>query len=258
MIAYLSISSLLSLIRNFALVYSTPQSLLLDCSIHRHIPFHILPSSLLSTHPVNNFLLWFFSFVTTILLSNQFHLSRPKSMAGAQPRAQAVPPPPNKWQCHICHGGPHLYANTTRCTNIRSNNLPCNHDFCHTLCKKDNEIPPPLSSPQSSLPGLRIAPNPIRSDMPRTPLGCSANFASHEQRNRQNGPSAHPHAGNPCETAQTRRFALLKNKAGCRSRPSPAGWWRCCCCSHLNNPAFNTGRCSLCPHPGPCRWCIQY
>jgi len=55
---------------------------------------------------------------------------------------------PYFWQCHVCFGGPYLYANTTRCINIRSNELACSHDICE-MCKRDKNIPAPLSTDQS-------------------------------------------------------------------------------------------------------------
>jgi hypothetical protein len=54
------------------------------------------------------------------------------------------PFPPTIWQYHVCFAGPHLYANTARCTYIGSNQLPCGHDFCFTHCRKDDEVPEPL------------------------------------------------------------------------------------------------------------------
>jgi Fungal Zn(2)-Cys(6) binuclear cluster domain len=58
----------------------------------------------------------------------------------------------NWWQCHVCKGGPYLYANTIRCTT-------CNHDFCHTLCKEDKNIPLPLTTVQS--PASTATPYPV-------------------------------------------------------------------------------------------------
>lgn len=200
------------------------------------------------------------------LSSSAFHLIClvAFTMAGTQPQAQATPPPPNRWQCHVCHGGPHLYAITTRCTSIRSNNLPCNHDFCHDHCKKDNDIPPPLTTTQSSLPGLHATPKRSHSMLPTTLFGDSTNFARHSRMGRPDSSSTHPPAGkvsrkhHDSETFHTRRSAPRNNDAQCRSRPSMAGWWRCGFCSQMNNPALHTGRCWSCGHPGPCRCCTKY
>ncbi len=173
------------------------------------------------------------------------------------------PPNPVKWQCHVCNGGPYLWANTTRCTNIMSNNLPCNHDFCHAHCKKDNDIPPPLSSPQSSIPGLRCTSNRSRSTLPATLLGNSNDVAAHSRTHGLGGGLAHPSAGNHLRKHRSsgcispRRPVPRNNDAQCRSRPSMRGWWICCGCRNLNNPALCGGRCTVCGHPGPCPSCTS-
>ncbi len=183
-------------------------------------------------------------------------------MAGTQPQTQVTPPNPVKWQCHVCNGGPHLWANTTRCTNLRSDNRPCNHDFCHAHCKKDNDIPPPLSSAQSSIPGLRCTSNRSRSVLPATLLGNPTNVAAHSYTHRLDGGSARPCVGSrlrkhrSLEGMSTRRFTPRNNDAQCRSRPPMAGWWYCCRCSNLNNPDLCGGRC-ICGHTGPCERCTR-
>ena len=185
-------------------------------------------------------------------------------MAGTQPQTQGTLPNPTKWQCHVCNGGPHLWANTTRCTNIRSNNLPCNHDFCHTFCKKDNDIPPPLSSAQSSIPGPRSTSDRSRSTLPSTMVGNSTNVAAHSRTHRLDGGSAHPCAGSCLRKHRSlgymspRRVIPRNNDVQCRSRPSMSGWWKCCQCQNINNPALCAGKCTLCGHSGPGNHCLTY
>ena len=184
-------------------------------------------------------------------------------MAGVHPQAQATPVPPIRWQCHVCLGGPHLYANTTRCTNVRSNNHPCNHDFCHAHCKKDNDIPPPLTSTRSSPPGLgsghqahSTLPPPLTGRFRY--LGGYTNVHNHgtssarqcSRRNSRNHISPEPR--------QSRDSAIRTTDVLPRSRPSMTGWWECCHCRQLNNPGLRTGRCNLCAHPGPCVCCKVY
>jgi len=50
---------------------------------------------------------------------------------------------PTKWQCHQCHEGPHLFAETTRCTNVVDNGITCAHKICDQ-CKIDKLTPSPL------------------------------------------------------------------------------------------------------------------
>jgi hypothetical protein len=52
---------------------------------------------------------------------------------------------PEKWQCHLCKGGPHIYATTPSCTDVLSNRSQCGHQMCHD-CKIDGEIPPQSGS----------------------------------------------------------------------------------------------------------------
>jgi hypothetical protein len=176
-------------------------------------------------------------------------------MAGVQPA------PPEMWQCHICFGGPYLYANTTRCTNIRSNNLPCGHDFCHQFCKKDREIPAPMTTLQSSIPGLRSTYYQPHPTLPKVPVGGSGRSADNRRVNGLDGGSNYARAGQASRnspdpgSAYTRRSAPLNDNPGCRSRPSPRGYWMCCACKELNNPALAIGRCWSCQHPGPCTYC---
>jgi hypothetical protein len=50
-----------------------------------------------------------------------------------------------KWQCHICKAGPHLYATTPSCTGVLSNSVQCGHQVCRD-CRTDGEIPPQSGS----------------------------------------------------------------------------------------------------------------
>jgi hypothetical protein len=52
---------------------------------------------------------------------------------------------PEKWQCHMCKAGPHIYATTPICTGVLSNCTQCRHQMCRD-CKMDREIPPPSGS----------------------------------------------------------------------------------------------------------------
>lgn len=183
-------------------------------------------------------------------------------MAAAQPPAQPNPTP-TKWQCHICHAGPHTYALTTRCTNVGSDNLPCNHDYCSAHCKRDNDIPPHEPSTRSSPPGM----GPTRS---RIRFGSSATFPRRSASTTSRNPIRRHGTGlaqlDPHGTSRPRRSAHACQSAPRhdldvdlpRSRPSMAGWWRCHVCDQMNNPALATGRCWNCAHPGPCPACTRY
>ncbi len=214
------------------LIKSLPSCLITNSScVSRHIQVHPAPVELSCHCP--------FSAILFIYLATA-------------PMAATLPNPV-KWQCHVCNGGPHLWANTTRCTAVLSSNLPCNHDFCHALCKKDNDIPPPLTSPQSAIPGLHCNPN--RSRSPVTPLGNFDNAAAHSRTHRLDGGSAHPRAGSRLRKHRSqgcmkprRSVPHNNNEAQCRSRPSMAGWWKCCRCTSMNNPALCGGRCTICGH----------
>jgi len=181
-------------------------------------------------------------------------------MAGIQPPAPATP---EMWQCHVCFGGPYLYAITTRCTNIRSNNLPCQHAFCEH-CKKDREIPAPMTTTQSSIPGLGSTYYQPRLTLPEGLVGGSNRSANNCRVNARDSGSNHARAGqasrnNPDPgSAYTYRTAPLNHNPGCRSRPSPRGWWICGACRALNNPGLATGRCWNCPHAGPCGCCTVH
>lgn len=228
----LSIEPLPSLLRRQALSHT----------ISRHIPSILLPLCHLPLSQGLNFI-----YTTTI------------NMAGAQHQQQANP---NKWQCHECHAGPYLYANTTRCTNIGSNNLPCNHDFCHARCKKDNDIPPPLSSTQSSSPGLHSAPNHSSSSRSLTLPSYTANFAVNNRIQHRGGGSTHARADSQSRNCLstprvTRDSAVRNNVAADQSRPPMAGWWKCCACAQWNNPSLTAGRCAFCQHGGPCPHCTM-
>lgn len=169
--------------------------------------------------------------------------------------------PPNQWQCHVCHGGPYLYVNTTRCTNIGSNNRPCNHDFCRKQCKVDNDIPPPLSSAQFWPPAPHSAPRQgspfLRGALPRP----STNLTIHNDPGLLRTGSGRSPVRLPFQSRRpphTTRSHLCSNDVQCGSRPSMAGWWRCGRCRQMNNPALHTGRCWSCGHHGPCRCCTHY
>lgn len=200
----------------------------------------------------------FLCFLSRLFLSATYYICHVANvMAGALPN-------PVRWECHICNAGPYLYVNTTRCTNIRSNGLACDHDFCHEHCKKDNDIQPPLSSAQSSIPGLRSAPNQVRSTIPARWLRTSTNISKYNRQDRPDSGSTRLRVGgpsynhNPPEATSTLRFANRHDDAQTTSRPSTAGWWRCGVCREANNPAMNTGRCWNCAHPGPCPCCSSY
>jgi hypothetical protein len=46
-----------------------------------------------------------------------------------------------KWYCHICKAGPHIYPTTSSCTGALSNSAQCGHQVCRD-CKTDWETPP--------------------------------------------------------------------------------------------------------------------
>jgi hypothetical protein len=180
-------------------------------------------------------------------------------MAAAQPQA---PAPPTRWQCHVCNAGPYLYANATRCTNIGSNNRPCNHDFCHDKCKKDHEIPPPLASADSSPRRLHATPDQFRSTSLVTRSRQFISPGSKSHRHRSLSGSASPGAGRSVRKRDTESVLSLRpsfrnDDVQCRSRPSMAGWWKCHLCTFLNNPDLACGRCTSCAHPGPCPSCTR-
>jgi hypothetical protein len=64
---------------------------------------------------------------------------------------------PEKWQCHICKAGPHIYATTPSCTGVLSNRTQCGHQMCPD-CKMDGEIPPSGSGAFRSRESRQIAP----------------------------------------------------------------------------------------------------
>jgi hypothetical protein len=184
-------------------------------------------------------------------------------MAGTQPQAQIASTPTN-WQCHKCNGGPHVYANTTRCTNITSNNHPCGHDFCHEFCRKDSEIRPPLSSADSSLPRLRSSRPQLGSTSPTMWLDSTTGLASHRHIHRAASSPASLQPDNLSQrpdysqSAQRRQSTVYHHHSMSGSRPSMARWWKCGNCVHMNNSVLHTGRCWHCGHAGPCRCCKQY
>ena len=57
---------------------------------------------------------------------------------------------PQRWQCHACKAGSHLYANTTSCPGV----LPSGHRCGHKMClqrKRGRDIP-------TSTSGQRVSP----------------------------------------------------------------------------------------------------
>lgn len=176
----------------------------------------------------------------------------------------AMRPNPYQWQCHVCHGGPYLYVNTTRCTNILSNNLPCNHDFCRAYCKTDNDIPSPLSFAQFQPAGLSSSSSREHSIFTTPALKSSGRLTSHKHIYCPDSGLVPPPAGwpfqshHPPESRRSCRLPLHSNDVQCGSRPSMAGWWRCGACREMNNPDLHTGRCWNCGHCGPCWCCTRY
>lgn len=49
----------------------------------------------------------------------------------------------------------------------------------------------------------------------------------------------------------TRRYAS-------GGRPLLVGWWTCCRCTSMVNPALDLGRCGICGHFGPCGTCKRH
>jgi hypothetical protein len=172
-------------------------------------------------------------------------------MAGAQAQAQIPPnpPPPTNWQCDVCNAGPYLYKNTTRCS--------CNHDFNHACCKKDNDIPLPLTSPQSSLPGAGAT-----RSKPKSQTGVNGAISVNHHHPVTTPPQKRPRQLHRSRSApkptRTHQSLLPNNDVQCGSRPSMRGWWTCCQCNQMNNPDLATGRCWNCQHPGPCPGCILH
>lgn len=137
---------------------------------------------------------------------------------------------PVRWQCHECNTAPHLCAITIKCTGVLSNGLQCEHEMC-PHCKKDNDIPPPLSTG-----ALRSPPIPATTihlnTIPRTV------------------PSMAP--GGNSRNRDRRKYHQLARRLS--TRPSRRGWWVCCSCRFANNPALSPERCPDCSHQ-KCRNC---
>lgn len=135
---------------------------------------------------------------------------------------------PNRWQCHICDGGPHLYATTTRCTNV-IDGRQCGHAMCQH-CKRDNDIPPPL--------------------IPAPLTTRRAGFLSfgHGALDRQNNNSTTMTMTQSSNNHHRKRgyggLPVFRHASG----PTMVRWWRCHHCSYTNNPDLCPERCAGCDH----------
>jgi len=143
-------------------------------------------------------------------------------MAHRTPRVR-----PTYWQCCQCNGGPFTYALTSKCTEVNSNNKPCQHAMCNN-CLKDNNIPPPLTSAR-----------------PRA--RASSRFES--VRHARNLPA-------PAAIGQTQEITQVEHNRAPRFRLTsgqPMNFWKCHNCHHVNNPVLNPN-CLRCQHIR-CRFC---
>lgn len=191
-------------------------------------PSVIVPHSRCSRKVYTLVLAAFALFVYTSASHTHYFLDLQRKFMATQP----PPPPHEKWQCHLCDGGPYLYANTSSCTGVLRNGTQCGHGVCH-LCKKDNDIPPPIS------PGaLRSPPTPAKTiystAMPRAV------------------PSMAPGTRRDGDRSKYHHHAMELN-----ARPDATGWWICSSCDSLNNPELSCGRCTSCNHT-KCPSCRPY
>jgi len=136
---------------------------------------------------------------------------------------------PEKWQCHECGSGPHLYATTKRCTGVVEGRQ-CGHKVCDD-CKKDNNIQPPLASKWRTR----------SSDHQHGDVPIRDFTALHSGYDHERSVNAMCGGG--------RRMNLRLT-----SRPSMAGWWKCCQCRNWNNPTLSPERCVQCQHR-KCSYC---
>ena len=170
---------------------------------------------------------------------------------------QAAPRPvPEKWQCHICLEGPMLYATSKACTGVKSDGSSCGHKIkdadniqC-SLCKLDNDIPPPLTSKAPRGP----PPSTVTDRLPPSHLGTNNLVAGprpKDSASRSRDKHKHKHPTN--RPGPSRRAELGS------APPAMKNWWRCCHCQYVNNPAWGT-RCvggSCTTQHFACRYCTS-
>jgi hypothetical protein len=102
-----------------------------------------------------------------------------------------------KWQCHICKAGPHLYATTPSCTGVRSDSAQCGHQVCRD-CKTNRETPPQSGS------------------------GTFRTRESRQIKPRQPSPDTHGNQRPPAPSSEPRKHQFAKaDRATERRRPEP-------------------------------------
>jgi hypothetical protein len=96
------------------------------------------------------------------------------------------------------------------------------------------------------------------------PESLTAEYNSYSgvlERDNMVSPATTSHAFNHAKTV-SREARPLRRSPSDFTRISPvyrtptmSGWWRCHVCETINNAALAAGRCTVCPHCGPCREC---
>lgn len=150
------------------------------------------------------------------------------------------------YRCSQCQWGPPAFTNrrsgagrpgTT--TNSHTSQAPAKS--ASQLSRMPSRVPPftpssPMKPSQSST-LVSNAGSPFKSSYPLD-QGSGRGMIALPARSSNARGQAYP------STRQNNPSSSLKPSA----RPSMAGWWYCCRCNHLNNPALCGGRCTVCGH----------
>ena len=178
-------------------------------------------------------------------------------MAAAQAPQPAQIAAFRTWKCHECGAGPHSITTQTRCSGtVASTGRRCVHDVC-LKCPKNDAVPPPLTTKED----WDKTKDGIRADAGRSAVPLAGSVIAPPASGSPFGivPYTDPRDNIGRARQAVHPSVLLPDPLRGRHLPTQdmRGWWKCCHCRHVNNPALAPQRCSICSHD-KCRGCTQY